>query len=109
MSLIDTYFTDEIDIVSVSQDGYGALTETVTEGVMARIEYKNQLIKDINGREVNSQANVLVGGTATIQYQDFIKLKKVSGSAIQEADKKMGIKMLSRPHGWPETYWKVYL
>ena len=109
MSLIDQYFTDEIDIVSISQDKYGVITESVTSGVSARIEYKNQLIKDINGKEIASSAVVLCKSDVSIKYADLIKLKKVNGSAIQESDKKMGIKMLARPHGWPDIYWKVYL
>jgi hypothetical protein len=109
MGLISQYFTDRIDIITISQDKYGAKTETAVLNILARVEYKNQTVKDSNGKETFSNGLILIGSENIVRYDSLIRIVSINGVASQDATKKLGIKMISKPHGWPSEFWKVYI
>jgi hypothetical protein len=43
--MIDIYLTDEITLVNISSDEWGATTETAITGIPARVEDVNVLVK----------------------------------------------------------------
>ena len=49
----------------LSEDGYGARTFGAAKSVLARVENKTSLVRDISGREVPSRGRLFMKPTAT--------------------------------------------
>jgi len=106
--LIDSYLTDKIDIVSLAYDEWGVPTESVQTDVAARIEDKNELIKDREGKEVKSNTFIILSPDAIIDYDSKIIIREKSGETYT-FDLKMAIVKLSRAHNFGLTHWEVWL
>lgn len=109
MSLIAGYFTDTIDIILLSKDENGIPIENVQAGISARVEFKNRMVRNEDGQEVFSNATILVESENIIDYNSVIRIKTIRNKAVRNPDKKYGILMLSKPHGFDQEFYKIYL
>lgn len=107
--MIEMYLTDRINIIVQTYDQDGVMTETTQSNVKARIEDTNELVKDINGKEVVSNALILVDPKATITYESRIQMVKRNGVDTQIKDKKFAIITLEKAHGFSNSHWEVRL
>lgn len=109
MTIIDAYFTDEINIISTAIDINGVETESTESGVPCRVEDKNKLLKDMNGKEVIGNTFLLLNPDTDIEYNDKIQITKRNQEATQNPSKKYTILQLSKPHGFSKSHWEVWL
>lgn len=109
MAIIDAYLTDEINIISTAIDINGVETESTESGVSCRVEDKNKLLKDANGKEVVGNTLLILNPDTDIQYNDKIQITKRNGTATQNPSKKFTILYLSKPHGFAKSHCEVWL
>jgi len=107
--MLDTYLTDEIDIVTTANDEWGVLTTSTVTGVKARIEDENRVVKNQLGVDVASNCYLMVDPAAVINYTSKIMLKKRNGVAYEHQNKQRAIMKLGKAHSDILDYWEVYL
>jgi len=107
--MIDLYLTDLINIIVTTYDQNGVMTETTQSNVKARIEDKNELVKNRDGKEVASNTYIIVDPDATVTYESRIQLVKQNGVDVQNNTKKYAILKLGKAHGFDNTHWRVWL
>lgn len=109
MALIDSYFTDTINIISQAVDENGVSTESVQGPIDCRIEDKNKLITNREGKEVTGNMQVILNPDIDIKYESLIQILTRNGEATQAPTKKFIIKELGKPHGFTKSHWEVWL
>lgn len=107
--MINTYLTDIISLVRPALDEWSVLTETIVTGIHARVEDENRQITDNNGKEVFSQGYIIADNTADIKYDDLIMIESINGVATENPGKRLGIKKLSRAHGFQNSHWEIWI
>jgi hypothetical protein len=95
MSAINSYFTDQVVVVSVTVNQWGVITEADNAQEAARVEDYNRLILDSNGKEVMGNILIFLDKNSTIKTGDKIKLKTKNGIAYEQPDKKFQIKKIN--------------
>jgi hypothetical protein len=83
-----TYFRDKVKIITVTQDKYGVITETEGSEIEANIKDMVKIIVDNNGKEVRTQATIMINKDNTVKVGDKIKITERFGIAYTLADKK---------------------
>lgn len=109
LAIIDAYLTDKIDIISTAIDKDGVETESIELDVSCRVEDKNKLLKNANGKEVIGNTFILLNPDTDIQYNDKIRITERKGTATQNPSKKFTIMQLSKPHGFSKSHCEVWL
>lgn len=107
--MIETYFTDEITLITDSFDEWGVKTSTETTGVKARVEDNNRIIKDLQGREVKPDMMVLCGSDNNITNQTRIKVTIKGGVAYDLPNKEWDIKKKGIQTGFTKSHWEIML
>ena len=102
MALIDSYFTDEIVLVTYSKDINGKSTRTVSATILCRIEDKNQIVTNQQGQDVVgnsfilfSQANNLI-----VDYNQKVQIVKRNTFTFPTSSKEYLIKNIGHPSGF---------
>jgi hypothetical protein len=104
------YLTDLIDIITDTYDKNGVKTGSATQtDIAARIEDKNQMVRNQNGQEVASTAFLMVDKNAAMAYNSRVKLKKQNGITMPQTAKERAILSLGKAHGFEIEYWRVWL
>lgn len=107
--MISIYLIDEVDIITRVYDEWGAISSTSTQsGIKARVEDKNQLIKDRNGQEVTSNTFIILESDIDISYDSKIVIKKKGGETFSY-DLEMGILKIGKQEGFTVSHWEVWL
>jgi hypothetical protein len=110
--MIKSYCKDLINILRNSYDEYGGVTNTGTQSnVKCHIEDYNELIKNQNGQEVFAKTVIFipVGEVTGIEYTDRIQLVSRNGEAYENANKEFSILSKTKPHGFSNKFYEVYL
>ena len=110
MDLISNYYTDLIDIISISKDEWGVITRTTQSNVNCRFEQKNELVKNANGEEVYSNGFLLIDRTATIDNTSKIKLISINDVDLVRKNKEYAIlKGPMKAHGFEFSHYEVWI
>lgn len=109
MALVNTYLTDTIDIITISSDEWGVITKSTQSGIAARIEDRNELVKNKDGKEVMAKTFVILNKDATITYESKVKLITKNGVAHPLADKEMTVLNLIKAGGFTASHYEVWL
>ena len=107
--LVGTYLTDTVDIKTVAVDKWGVVSSSIIEGVKARIEDKNQLVKNSEGQEVMSNTFLMLPSDIVLSYQTQFRLKTRNGESIEQNERWHAIKSMGKQHGFVLSHWEVYL
>ena len=100
---------DEVDIITRVYDEWGHISsENTQSGVSARVEDKNQIIKDRNGQEVTSNTFIILDPEIDISYDSKIKIKKKGGETFNY-DLEMAILKIGKQEGFTLSHWEVWL
>jgi hypothetical protein len=105
----DIFMTDRISIISTAYDEWSKLSTTTRSGRSARVEYKNRIIHDKDGKEVISDMQVYLKPDEVIKYEDKISIDTVAGVVPQLVGKQFIIKKLDRTHGFNNFAIEVFL
>jgi hypothetical protein len=100
-------FTDEIKLVSVSQDKYGSITETESAAIKCKVEDDNRLVLDKDGKEAMSSILIFSPKGTQINLNDKIKVTKKNGVEYPEKDRKWQIKTLSLVGGFSRSHYEI--
>jgi hypothetical protein len=106
---MNPYFTDLVDIVSVSHDENGALTEVVTSSVPARVSERNKLVIDKDGKEVKGSLQVMLASTASVTYDSKVVIRRIGGATYAMPTKQWQIKSISTGHMFIATHIEVWV
>jgi len=109
LSTISSYLKDVINIIALNTDVWGVSTETVNSGVAARIEDRNELIKNQDGKEVVGEMLIVVDPAIDINYDDRIQIVSRNGETTDIPNKKFAIQRMSKAHGFKLSHWEVWL
>jgi hypothetical protein len=96
----DIFLTDKITIVSTSYDEWGKLSTIYASGRPARVEYKQKIVHDKDGKEMMSNMQVFLGPDEQIKYEDKIRIDSVAGVVSKIAAKEFVIKAMDQTHGF---------
>lgn len=102
-------YTDTIEIIPITEDEWGKITESVVVTVKARVEDFNNLIKDINGNNIMPSMLVILPKTAVLKINYFIKIKTKNGIVYELPDKKWSIKKIYHAGAFKPHHIEVYL
>lgn len=89
--MINSYFTDIINIVTVKVDEWNVVSETTGTDINCRIEDTNKLVTTVNGKEIRGNMLIFIGTDTTIDHQDKIIIKKKHGIVYPYNDKKFQV------------------
>jgi SPP1 family predicted phage head-tail adaptor len=70
--MINAYLQDSMEILTVTYDKWGTAT-TVSTSIKGRFNYKTQMVRNLEGEQVVSNAFVLIPATEDINNEDKIK------------------------------------
>jgi hypothetical protein len=107
--MIASYLTDTVDIITRVVDTWGHATESTQLGVAARVEDKNQVVRDQNGKEVASTTHVMLATGTVVGYQSYLRIKTRCGQAAELPQKEWPVKSLAKGHGFAVLDWEVWL
>jgi hypothetical protein len=107
--MIDSYTTDIIRIVDVSQDKYGAGTDTESADINARVEDTNELIRDFNGKEVMPKMLIIFDYDNDIEPFWKIKVRKKNGVDFQQPDKLWEIQKIESLGMFSKTHYEIWI
>jgi hypothetical protein len=106
----DIFLTDRISIISTAYDEWSKLSiPVIRDNRPARVEYKNRIIHDKDGKEVISNMQVYLKPDEIIKYEDKISIDTVVGVVPQIVGKQFIIKKLDRTHGFNNFAIEVFL
>jgi len=111
LSIISTYLRDKINIIHTSKDINGVITETVDSNISARIEDKNEMVKNQNGQEVTAMMFIIVGPSANLGYSDKIQIVTKDGEATITPTKKYAMLKVGKRNGLGlvGSHWEAWL
>lgn len=110
MSIIESYLTDLITIITLTRDKWGTRTESSTTGIKARVELENKFVKNDRGEEIMGKGLIIFQSNQTITYENRIKIEKINGIAYNRQDKEFSILQISPPsHGFESTHYEVII
>lgn len=107
--MIESYTTDLIKIITTEYDEFGAITESESDNINARIEDTNELIRDVNGKEIKANMVIIFDYDKEIKYQDKSKIVKKNGNEYNQPDKKWEIKKKESLGMFAKTHYEVYI
>ena len=106
--MIDIYYTDIIDIESITTDDWGVKTDTTFSDIPCRIEDLNRLIVNDMGQEVMADILIMLDPAQTLNYGDKIIIKKKNGVAYKQPDKKFIVHKQGIMSNLMQQYNEVY-
>lgn len=106
--MIDIYFTDIINIVSITTNEWGVKTETPSSDIECRIEDLNRLIVNEQGQEVMADILIMMLPQENLKFGDKIIIKKKNGVAYEQPDKKFIVKRKGIMSNFMQQYDEVY-
>lgn len=98
--MISTYLTDTVNILYLTYDSFGVQTETPNNNINARVKYITKTIMDINKKEVEAKAEIMLTSDTIIKNGDKIQVTKINGEDAPELDKKYQFVMKGSGHGF---------
>ena len=108
--MIEDYLVDTIDIITDLYDQNGVKTGTTTQvDVAARIEDRNQTVRNQKGQEVASSCYVMIDREASLSYISRMRLTKQNGESTQYPTKEWAILRLGKAHGFDVEFWRAWL
>ena len=107
--MINSYLTDTVDLVRRVVDAWGSSTSATVVDVAARVEDKNRIVRDKDGKEVAANIHVMLDPGAVVDYQTFIKIKSRCGQVAELPLKEWPVKSLSKTHMFGQSAWEVWL
>lgn len=87
------YFTDTIELISVTEDEYGARLET-PQTVKCRHEAKNKLITNSEGDDIRTHTDIFIDGTVDVKVGDQFKILTKNGRPYRNPDKAYQVKVI---------------
>ena len=105
--MIKSYLTDKINIIRTQVDEWGAITESTQFNVDSRIEDTNEVIKDIDGKEVVGQMVIILEPDVVVEYSDFIQIVSRNGYAVDIVTRKFPVKKIEYAHGFSRSHIEV--
>jgi hypothetical protein len=75
MSLVKRYLNETVTLVSKTLDTWGALSETTTSDVQARVDWKTRLVRNFAGEQVVSAGTVIL-----LEMPSHESLVRISGT-----------------------------
>lgn len=107
--MISIYCTDIIKISSHAMDEFGSITYTDSEDIPCRVRFKDILITDKNGKQIQSSCQVSFEKDVMIKPEDKIKIVKYKNINYDNPDEQWNIKDIQKPSGFSDYYIKVML
>ena len=107
--MITPFLIDEISRKRRSFDSNGIPTDSIENGINARVEDYNKMVRDENGQEVMGSMLILTSPDEDILNEDFILIKKKNGIAYHLPNKEFAIKKIENAAGFFATQKEIYL
>lgn len=110
--LIDMYFTDIIQVVTITVDKWGvetAVIEPSPDEPNSRVEDLNRLILDQFGQEVFGEMLIILNTQKAIKYGDRIIILAKAGVLYPQPTKQFEIKKLTTTVGFTGSHKEVYV
>jgi hypothetical protein len=107
--MIDIYCTDIIKISSAAMDEFSGITYTDSADIKARVKFKDILITDKNGKQVQSTCQVSFDKSVIVKLEDKIKIVSYKNISYENPDQSWAIKDIQKPGGFSDYYIKVIL
>jgi len=82
------YARDKIIIITVTQDKLGVITETEGSEISVNIKDMVKTIIDSNGKEVSTQATIMIGKDNVVKGGDKLRITERFGKANPLINKK---------------------
>ena len=106
---MNTYLTDEVDIITVTDDSNGVESTSVQSGVLARVSEKNKLLVDVQGKEVVGKMHVLLAAGAAIETGYRMRVKKICGAGYSMPLKEWQVIQTSNAHSFSAHHVEVWV
>lgn len=102
------YDTDSIELYTVTQDDYGAITKSAAEEYTCVIENTNELIYNAEGTKEKANFLILIDTSFAGVLGDIIKIKTQFGT-ISIDNKEYKIKKIFETGGMSSSHKQVYI
>jgi hypothetical protein len=107
--MISSYTTDIIRIIEIEYDANGVLSKTESGDIEARVEDTNNLIRNIDGKEVMPNMLLIFDYENEINPQWKIKVRRKHGSAYYQPDKEWEIMKFENLGMFSKTHNEVFI
>ncbi len=106
---MNPYFTDLVDIVTVTHDANGAESVTVRASVSSRVSEKHKLVVNQKGEEVYSSMEIWLEAGFDVDYTSRVRVRSICGVAYSTPLKEWQIQSISNAHGFSAHHITVWL
>lgn len=106
---MNPYFTDLVDVVTVTHDANSVETTSVQALVPARVSEKHKLVVNQKGEEVYSSMIIWLEAGFAVDYTSRIRVRSICGVAYSMPAKEWLIQSISNAHGFAADHITVWL
>ena len=106
---MNPYFTDLVDVVTVTHDDNGVESTSIRALVPARVSEKHKIVVNQKGEEVFSSMRVWLEAGFSVDYTSRIRVKTICGVAYGMPMKEWQIQSISNAHAFVADHITVWL